>query len=67
MCNIRRFYGLLELHEADFHKPGIYISGKVWAKARDVFRRTPSRGVRSRRADVDFMVCFGCGRFSCFP
>ena len=28
MCNIRRFYSLRELYEADFHKPGIYGSGR---------------------------------------
>ena len=26
---------------ADFHKPGIYGSGRVWANAWDVFRRAP--------------------------
>ena len=26
-----------------------------------MFRRTPSRGGRGRRAAVDFVVCFGCG------
>ena len=46
---------------ADFHKPGIYESGRAWANAWDVFRRTPSRGGRGRRAAVDFVVCFGCG------
>ena len=63
MCNIRRFYRLRELYEADFHKPGIYGSGRVWANAWDVFRRTPSRGGRGRRAAVDFVVCFGWGDF----
>ena len=46
-----------------FHKPGIYGSVRVWANASDVFRRTPSRGVRGRRAAVDFVVCFGRGEF----
>ena len=63
MCNIRRFNGLRELYVTDFHKPGIYGSGRVWANAWDVFRRTPSRGGRGRRAAVDFVVCFGWGRF----
>ena len=61
MCNIRRFYLLRELYEADFHNPGIYGSGRVWANAWDVFRRTPSRVGHGRRAAVDFVVCFGCG------
>ena len=55
-----------ELYEADFHKPGIYGSGRVWAIAWDLFRRTPSRGGRGRRAAVDFVLCFGCGGISCF-
>ena len=50
-----------ELYEADFRKPGIYRSGREWVNAWDVFRRSPSRGGRGRRAAVDFMVCFGCG------
>ena len=37
---MRRFYSLRELYEADFHKPGIHGSGRVCAKAWDVFRRT---------------------------
>ena len=36
-------------------------TGRAWANAWDVFRRTPSRGGRGRRAAVDFVVCFGCG------
>ena len=32
MCNIRRFYWLRELYEADFPKPGIYGSGRVWLR-----------------------------------
>ena len=40
--------------EADFHKPGMYGgSMQVWANAWDVFRRTPPRGGRGRRAAVD--------------
>ena len=59
MCNIRRFYSLRELYEADFNKHGIYASGRVCANAWDVFRRAPSRGGRGRRAAVAFVVCFG--------
>ena len=33
MCNIRRFYWLRELYEADIHKPGIYESKRVWPNA----------------------------------
>ena len=61
VCNIRRFYSLRELYEADFHKLGIYGSGPVWANAWDVFRRVSSRGGRGRRAAVHFVVRFGCG------
>ena len=60
MCNLRRFYRLRELHEADFHKPGNYGIEQVWATAWDVFYRIPYRGVRARRDAVDFVVCFGC-------
>ena len=63
MCNIRRFYYLRELYEADFHKPGIYGSGRVWANAWDVFFRMPSRVARGGRAAVDFVVSFGWGGF----
>ena len=49
---------LRELYEADFYKPGIYGSGRVWANAWDVSRRAPSRGGRSCRAAVDIVVCF---------
>ena len=59
MCNIRRFYSLRELYEADFHKPGTYGSGRVWASVWDVFRRTPSRGGRGRRVVVNFVGFFG--------
>ena len=63
MCSIRRFYGLRELYEADFHKLGIYGSGRVWANAWDVFRRAPSRSGRGRRAAADFVVCFRGGGY----
>ena len=43
-CNIRRFYRMRELYEPDFHKPGIYGSGRVRANAWDVGLRAPSRG-----------------------
>ena len=46
---------------ADFHKPGIYGSGRVWANAWNEFRRAPSRVGRDRRAAVNFVVCFGWG------
>ena len=51
---------------ADFHKPGIYRSGRVWAKAWNAFHRTPSRGGRGRRAAVDFVVFIECGGIFCF-
>ena len=60
MCNLRRFYLLRKLYEADLRKPRIYGSVRVWANAWDVFRRTASRVGRGRRAGVDFVVCFGC-------
>ena len=44
-------------YEADFHQPGIYESGRVWANAGDVFLRQPSRGGRGRRAAVDIFCC----------
>ena len=66
MRSIRVFYCLRELYEADFHKFGIYGSARVWANAWEVFRRTPYRGGRGRRAVVDFVVCFGCGGISFF-
>ena len=50
-----------ELHEADFHKPGIYGSGRVWANAWDAFPSMPFRVGRGRRAAVDFVVCFRWG------
>ena len=59
-----------ELCEADFHKPGIYGSGRIWADAWDMVCPSPSRGGSGRPAAVDFVVCFGCGGisffFSCF-
>ena len=56
-----------ELYEADFHKPGIYGSGRAWANAWDVFPRMPSRVGRGRRAVGDFVCVLG-GRifFPCF-
>ena len=66
LCNIRGFYWLRELYEAHFHKPAIYGSGQVWAKAWDVFCRTPSRGGRGRLAAVDIVVWFWCGGILCF-
>ena len=36
VCNIRRFYSLRE-YQADLHKLGIYVSGRVSANAWDVF------------------------------
>ena len=51
-----------ELYEADFHKPGIYGSGRVWANAWNVFCRALSR-VGGRRAAVNFVVRFGWGAF----
>ena len=50
--------------EADFHKPGIYGgSARIWGNACDVFCRAPSRVGRSRREAVDFVLCFGWGRY----
>ena len=68
MCDIRRFQCLRELYVADFHKPGIYGSGRVWANAWDVVFRAASRGGRGRRADVGFVVYFfgGAGFFRAF-
>ena len=60
------FTDLRELYAADFHKPGIYASGRVWANEWDVFRRILSRGGRGRRAAVDFVVYFGFGGISSF-
>ena len=48
-------------YEADFHKPGIYGSGRVRVNAWDVVFRAPSRGGRGRRAAVAFALCFGWG------
>ena len=55
VCNIRRFYRLRELYEADFHKPGIYGSGRVWANAWGVFHHI--------RVRADFFVFFFFGFF----
>ena len=38
--------------------PGIYESGRVWANAWDVFRRTPPRGGRGRRSCCGFRGVF---------
>ena len=46
------------MYEADFHKPGDWVSVRVWANAWDVFRRTPSRGGRGCRGAVDFGCVF---------
>ena len=43
--------------------PGSMEAGEYGHNAY-VFRRTPSRGGRGRRAAVDFVVCFGCGGIS---
>ena len=59
MCNTPRFYWLRGLQKADFHKPGIYKSVRVWANAWDLFRRKTSRGGRGRQAAVDFVLCSG--------
>ena len=49
-----RIYIRVYTSEADFHKPGIYGGRvRVWANEWDVFRCTPSRGGRGRRAAVD--------------
>ena len=48
-------------YEADFHKPGIYGSGRARVNAWDVVFRAPSRGGRGRRAAVAFALCFGWG------
>ena len=54
-CDYIRMY----TSEADLHKPGIYgVSVRVWANACHVFRRTPSRGGRGRRAALDLFRVF---------
>ena len=53
------------MYEADFHKLGLYASGRVWANAWDVFHPTSSRGGPGRRVAVDFVVCSGCGGIFC--
>ena len=61
VCNVRSFYWLRELYEADFHKPEIYGIGREWDNAWDVFPRMPSRVGRGRRVAVYFVVCLGWG------
>ena len=51
------------MYEADFHKLGIYGSGRVWANAWDMVSRMRSRVGRGRRAAVDFVVCLGGADF----
>ena len=63
MCNLRGLHSLRERFETEFHTPGIYVSGRVWVNAWDVFHRTPSRGGRGRPATVDFVGCFGAADF----
>ena len=48
-----------ELYEADFHKPGIYGGGRVWANAWNVFCRPQSRVSRGRRAAVNLVCVLG--------
>ena len=68
VCDIRHFYRVRELYEADFHKPRIYGSGRACANARGAFRHGLSRGGRGCWADVGFVVCFRWGgMFSWFP
>ena len=62
MCNVRRFYWLRELYEANFHKPEIYGIVKVLANAWDVFSSTPFRGGRALRAACEFRDVFGMRR-----
>ena len=67
VCNVRRFYCLRELYEADFHKPGIYGSGRVWANAWNAFRRALSRDGRGRSLMwVSWCVFGGAGFFRVF-
>ena len=65
MCeiNVRPFCWLRQLYDADFHKPGIYGSGRVWANAWDVFFRAPSRDGRGRRAAAAYVVFCRWGGF----
>ena len=47
--------------------PGSTEAGEYGLTRGMCSRRTPSRGVRGRRAAADFVVCFGCGGiFLCF-
>ena len=65
---VRGFYWLRELYEANFHKPGIYGSGRVWANPWDVVFRALSRGGHGHWPVVGFVVCFRWGGiYSCFP
>ena len=67
MCNIRRFYCLWELYEADFYKPGIYRSGRVWVNAWGAFRRAPSRGcLGGRELWISWCVLGASGSFFSF-
>ena len=61
MCNIRGFYCLRELCEADFHKPEICGSERAWANAWDVMRCMPSGGDRGRRLAVNRGVLSAAG------
>ena len=65
MCNIRRFYLLRKLYKANFHKPGIYGSGRVWANVGRVLSRAVSRWSRSPGCCgcCGFRCVFGVGRF----
>ena len=62
MCNIRRFYCLRELFEADFHKSGVYGNGRVWANAWDVFRRGAVSGWSRSPGCCKFRRVFSVGR-----
>ena len=61
MCNIRVFYLLRELYEADFHKPGIYGSVRVWANPGSMeageYRQT--RGARFVAVCLEVVVVAG--------
>ena len=63
MYNIRVFYRLRELFEADFYEPGIHGSGWVWENAWDVFHRTSSRSGHRRRATVESWCVFNAVGF----
>ena len=56
-----------ELYEADFRKPGIYGSGRVWSNVWDVFPRMQSRVRRGRRLLlISWCVLGGADFFSVF-